>query len=251
MNILFFLLLFVVGIAAGFINTLAGGGSTLVLPVLILSGIPSPIANATNRVAILMQNLTGTHHFHKYGKLKVKPILHITLAAIIGSIVGSVFAIKVDSAMFDKILGIVFIFILLLMLRPKKQKQITSKLLPRWVEFLIFLAVGFYGGFIQVGVGFILLATLNLIENYDLVNANAMKVFIVLCYTVFAVIIFAISGKILWVYGLVLACGNSLGAYLGVKAAIKKGERVVKIVLAVAIIIACLKLFGILKLIGL
>ena len=125
MNILFFLLLFVVGIAAGFINTLAGGGSTLVLPVLILSGIPSPIANATNRVAILMQNLTGTHHFHKHDKLKVKPVLHITLAAIIGSIVGSMFAIKVDSATFDKILGIVFIFILLLMLRPKKQKQIT------------------------------------------------------------------------------------------------------------------------------
>ena len=102
-----------------------------------------------------------------------------------------------------------------------------------------------------MGVGFILLATLNLIENYDLVNANAVKVFIVLCYTVFAVIIFAISGKILWLHGLILALGNSLGAYLGVKAAIKKGEKAVKIVLAVAITIACLKLFGILKLIGL
>ena len=249
MNILFFLLLFVVGIAAGFINTLAGGGSTLVLPVLILSGIPSPVANATNRVAILMQNLTGTYRFHKHGRLKVKPVLHITLAAIIGSLVGSIFAIKVDSATFDKILGIVFIFILVMMLRPKQKRE--RKSLPRWLEFIIFLGVGFYGGFIQVGVGFILLATLNLIENYDMVNANAVKVFIVLCYTVFAVIVFAISGKILWVYGLILACGNSLGAYLGVKAVIKKGERVVKIVLAIAIIIACLKLFGIFKLIGL
>ncbi|MDO9577814.1 MAG: sulfite exporter TauE/SafE family protein, partial [Candidatus Cloacimonadales bacterium] len=88
-------------------------------------------------------------------------------------------------------------------------------------------------------------------EKYDLVQANAVKVFIVMCYTLFAVIIFAFSGKILWVHGLVLACGNSLGAFLGVKAAVKKGEKAVKIVLAIAIVIACLKLFGILKLFGL
>lgn len=246
---LIFLLIFITGIAAGFINTLAGGGSTLVLPVLILAGMPSPIANATNRVAILMQNITATNRFHKHGKLQVKPVIHITIAAVIGAIIGSFFAIKVDSALFDKILGIVFIFILLMMLRPKTKKQ--SKNLPSWLEFVIFLGVGFYGGFIQAGVGFIFLATLNLIEKYDLVQANAVKVFIVMCYTLFAVIIFAFSGKILWVHGLVLACGNSLGAFLGVKAAVKKGEKAVKIVLAVAIIIACLKLFGILKLIGL
>ena len=246
---LIFLLIFTAGIASGFINTLAGGGSILVLPVLILSGMPSPVANATNRVAILMQNITATNRFHKHGKLHVKPVIHITVAAVIGAIFGSFFAIKVDSALFDKILGIVFIFILFMMLRPKQKKEGRS--LPRWLEFIIFIAVGFYGGFIQAGVGFIFLATLNLIERYDLVQANAVKTFIVMCYTLFAVIIFAFSGKILWMYGLVLACGNVLGAYLGVKAAIKKGEKVVKIVLSIAITLACLKLFGILKLIGL
>jgi uncharacterized protein len=246
---LIFLLIFAVGIASGFINTLAGGGSTLVLPVLILAGMPSPVANATNRVAILMQNITATNRFHKHGKLHVKPVIHITIAAVIGAIIGSFFAIKVDSAMFDKILGIVFIFILIMMLRPKNKEP--RKSLPKWVEFLIFVAVGFYGGFIQAGVGFIFLATLNLIEKYDLVQANAVKTFIVMCYTLFAVIIFALSGKILWLHGLVLACSNSIGAYLGVKAAVKKGEKAVKIVLSIAITIACLKLFGILKLLGL
>ena len=246
---LIFLLIFAAGTASGFINTLAGGGSILTLPVLILAGLPSPVANATNRVAILMQNITATNRFHKHGKLHVKPVIHITVAAVIGAIIGSFFAIKIDSAMFDKILGIVFIFILVMMLRPKNKKE--RKSLPKWLEFLIFIAVGFYGGFIQAGVGFIFLATLNLIEKYDLVRANAVKTFIVMCYTLFAVIIFAFSGKILWIYGLVLACGNSLGAYLGVKAAVRKGEKIVKIVLFIAITIACLKLFGILKLIGL
>jgi len=243
-----FFLIFAVGIFAGFINTLAGGGSILVLPVLILAGLPSPIANATNRVAILLQNATATKSFHKHNVLNIKPIIHITFAAIIGAVVGSFFAIKIDSVLFDKILGIVLIFILFMMLSPIKKKKTRS--LPKWVEFIIFLAVGFYGGFIQAGVGFIFLVTLNLVEDYDLIRANAVKVVIILCYTILSVIIFAISGKILWMYGLVLACGNSIGAYIGVKATITGGEKIVKIVLTLAIVIACLKLFGVFRLIG-
>jgi len=246
-----FVLLFFIGILAGFLNTLAGGGSVLVLPVLILSGIPSPIANATNRVAILIQNITGSYNFHKHQILDVKPVFHITIAAVLGAIIGSFFAVKLTSEIFDKILGIVFLFILVIMLRPHKQKNRFTKVLPKWLEFLIFLVVGFYGGFIQAGVGFIFLATLNLIEEFSLIKANAVKVFIIMCYTLFAVLIFAISGKIIWKYGLILSAGNLIGAYIGVKAAIKKGEKFVKLVLTVAIFIACLKLFGIMKLIGL
>jgi len=240
-----FLFLFFVGILAGFLNTLAGGGSVLVLPVLILSGIPSPIANATNRVAILIQNMTGSYNFHKHQMLDVRPVFHITIAAVLGAIIGSFFAVKLTSEIFDKILGMVFLFILFIMLRPHKQKNRFTKVLPKWLEFLIFLVVGFYGGFIQAGVGFIFLATLNLIEEFSLIKANAVKVFIIMCYTLFAVLIFAINGKIIWKYGLILSAGNFIGAYLGVKAAIRKGEKFVRIVLSIAIVIACLKLFGV------
>jgi uncharacterized membrane protein YfcA len=103
---------------------------------------------------------------------------------------------------------------------------------------------------VQVGIGFIFLATLNLIEEFDLIKANAIKVFIIMSYTFFTVIIFALSGKIIWKYGLVLASGNVIGAFIGVKAAITGGERFVKIILTIAIIIACLKLFGVFQLIG-
>jgi uncharacterized protein len=248
---LIIILLILTGFVAGFINTLAGGGSILSLPVLILAGIPSPVANATNRVAILLQNIIGTNRFYKHNKLEIAPVIHITIAAIIGSIAGSFLAANIRSTDFDIILGIILVFILILMLRPRKQLRADFKKIPSWLEFLIFLVVGFYGGFIQVGIGFILLATLNLVENYELVRANAVKVFIVLSYTIFAVIIFAMNGKIIWKYGLILAIGNMLGAYVGVKAAIKGGERTVKLVLSVAILIACLKLFGLFALIGL
>lgn len=245
------IILFFVGIIAGFINTLAGGGSALVLPVLILAGIPSPIANATNRVAVLLQNITGVSRFHKHGILEIGSIIHITIAAIIGAIAGSISAINISSEYYDKILAFVFIIILILMLKPHKKRSSLTQKLPKWLEFIIFLIVGFYGGLIQVGVGFIFLATLNLVEEFNLIKANAVKVFIIMCYTIFVVIVFAFSGKVIWKYGLVLAAGNSLGAFIGVKAAITRGEKFVKIVLTIAILIACLKLFGILKLIGL
>ena len=240
--------LIVAGVMVGFINTLAGGGSSLVLPVLILAGIPSPVANATNRVAILFQNLTGVSRFHKHRKLEIGSILHITIAAIIGSIAGSFLVSNIRPIIFDKILGVIFIFVLIMMLLPRKPSRSRRKL-PGWLEFIIFLGVGFYGGFIQVGIGFILLATINLVKEYDLVRANAAKVFIVLCYTIFVVLIFALNGKIIWKYGLILAAGNSLGAITGVRAAIKGGEKVIKIVLTTAIIIACLKLFGVIDLV--
>ena len=240
-----YLFLFLVGIFAGFLNTLAGGGSILVLPILILFGLPSPIANATNRVAILFQNLTGSYRFHKHRILQIKPVFHIVIAAIFGSIIGSLFAVKLNSAVFDKILGIVLLSLLFLMLKPHKQKNRFTGKLPKWLEIAIFIIIGFYGGFIQVGIGFIFLATLNLIEEYNLVEANAVKVFIIMSYTVFAVIIFTISGKIIWKYGLTLAAGNIIGAVIGVKAAVKKGDKFIKVILSVAIIVASLKLFGI------
>ncbi len=243
-NDLIIALLLLAGFAAGFINTLAGGGSILVLPVLILIGIPSTTANATNRVAILFQNIIGVNRFHRHGKLEIASIKHIALAAVAGSILGSMVVSKINSADFDKILGIVFIIVLVMMLRPRKKSTESVKKLPVWLEVIIFFVVGFYGGFVQVGVGFILLATLNLVENFDLISANAAKVFIVLCYTIFVVLIFAINGKIIWKYGLILAVGNGLGAYIGVKVAVKGGEKIIKIILTIAVIIASMKLFG-------
>lgn len=246
-----FFILFLAGIVAGFQNTLAGGGSFLVLPILVLMGVPSTIANATNRVAILIQNITGTYNFHHYGHLKINSVKHIAIAAIIGAIAGSLVAVKMSSAAFDKILGIFLIGLLLLMFKPHKQKNRFTKQLPTWLEFIIFLVIGFYGGFIQVGIGFILLATLNLVEEFNLIEANAVKVFIVMSYTISAVIVFTFSGKIIWKYGLILAAGNSIGAWIGVKSAMKKGEGFIKIVLVIAVSVACLKLFGLFKLLGL
>ncbi len=241
-------LLFFVGIAAGFINSLAGGGSTLTLPVLILAGLPSPIANATNRVGILFQTGMATSRFKKHKQLEIKPYIHITIAAIVGAIIGSLFVANISSQIFDKVLGIILIFILIMILIPRS--KINNKHnIPKWAEMLIFLGVGFYGGFIQAGIGFIFLITLNFVENFNLLKANAIKVFIIFCYTIFTIIIFQFAGKIVWSYGLILAGGNMIGAYIGVKSAIKGGEKLIKVVISIAIILASMKLFGVFELV--
>ena len=243
---LIYLIMFLAGIIAGFINTIAGGGSALTLPVLILTGMPSVTANATNRIGILFQNIMATSRFHHHKQLQIKPIIHITIAAVLGSVLGSISAVNIRTAIFDKILALIFLLILVTIFLPKL--KLNERKLPKWVEFIIFFFVGIYGGLIQAGVGFIFLATLNLVESFNLVKANAVKVFIVLCYTIIAVIVFALSEKIVWLHGFILAIGTTIGAFIGVHAAVKGGEKVVKLVLTIAVVAASLKLLGIIQL---
>lgn len=241
-----YLILFTAGVGAGFINTLAGGGSTLTLTALIFFGLDSGVANATNRIGILIQNAAGVYNFNKHLDLKKEVLakIHIFIMAICGGIIGSFFAAEIESHIFDKIIVGVFIFLLVLMILPKSNRNNNKKKIPFWIESLIFLIVGLYGGFIQVGIGFILLASLNLIESYDLVKANAIKLVIVLFYTIPVVVVFAFKSEIVWQYGLMLGSGTILGSYIGVKAAIKKGAKVVKIVLILAMLLAIFKLIG-------
>lgn len=242
-----YILIFLAGVTAGFMNTLAGGGSTLTIPVLILAGVPANLANTTNRIAIWFQTGVASAKFHKKGKLSIKPYIHITISAIIGAVIGSFYAIEINSANFEKVLSVIFVLILILMFKPKKFQDKVAKKIPKWAECLIFLLVGLYGGFIQAGVGFIFLASLNLVEKSNLVEANATKSFIIFVYTTFAFIIFIISGKIMWKLGLLLTCGNVTGAYIGVNTAIKGGEKVIRIVIVIAVVLAILKMFDVIK----
>ncbi|MFP4546751.1 MAG: sulfite exporter TauE/SafE family protein [Bacteroidota bacterium] len=246
-ELIYYGILIITGILAGIINTLAGGGSSLTLPILILCGLPSPVANATNRVGIFFHNITATAKFKKHGQLHVKSILHIALAAVAGAIIGSFFAINLSSEAFDIILGFLLLFVLIMILKPKKKKDKVDKEIPKFLEVLIFFGIGLYGGFIQAGVGFLFLGALNILSHKDLIKSNAIKVFIIGLYTFFTLVIFAIADKIIWRYGIILAVGSSIGAFIGVNLAIKKGEVIVKIILTIAIIASFLKLLGILN----
>ncbi len=241
-------LLFAVGSVAGFINVNAGGGSTLTLPTLIFLGLDSAFANGTNRVAILMQNIFAVTSFRKEKVHQFKESFRLSLLTLPGAILGAFISVKISDVWFQRILAMVMIGIVFTMFLPKSQKiyqDAVSQSKHRWLIYPALLLIGFYGGFLQVGVGFLFMASLYHILQISLVHVNMHKVFIILIYTIPSLIVFSMTGNVHWGFGLSLAVGNSFGAWWGAKASVKGGEKLIRYVLALAIVIMAVKLLGV------
>ena len=200
------------------------------------------IANGTNRIAILIQNISAVLGFRKRGQSNFKLSLKLAAFALPGAILGAFFASKIDTTSFKKILGFVVIGVVLLMTQKNRiSKAHTAKTHPM-LGYLAMFGLGFYGGFIQAGVGLLLMAVLHGLMSLDLIKTNMHKVFIVMVYTVPALIILAVGGNVVWWIGLILAGGNSLGAWLATHFAVKKGEKFIQVVLFIALAVMAIKL---------
>lgn len=244
-----YILVILTGLAAGFINTLAGSGSLIVIPMLIFLGTPANIANGTNRIAILLQTLVATGSFKQSKITDFKGTGHLILPSILGAIGGSFLASGIQAKNFEIIIGILLLLMfVLLLINPErwlKNKNENISKHPLWIQFIIFFAIGFYGGFIQAGVGLFLLAGLVFSSGLDLIKANAVKSFLVLLYTVFALVVFAIHIQVDWKLGLVLSLGNMAGAWIAVKATVKWGADLIRYMLMVVLLFSAIKLIGI------
>ena len=246
--ILKYALVLVAGLAAGFFNVVAGGGSLITVPAMIFLGLPPAMANGTNRIAILSQNITSVNRFKKKGYFSPKVGLILGLVASVGALIGSNIAVDLPAEVFNKILSGVMVLVLILTLFGKKNT--TAKLnnpedvvknMPLLA--VAFFFVGIYGGFIQAGVGFIIIAVFSLISGTTLVRTNSMKVFIVMVYTIPSLIVFILNGQVQWTTGIVLAIGNSVGAWIGTNFSVSKGDKWIKIILSVTISAMAVKLF--------
>ncbi|MEA2042750.1 MAG: sulfite exporter TauE/SafE family protein [Bacteroidota bacterium] len=236
----------VVGFFAGFINTLAGSGSLISLPMLMFLGLPANVANGTNRVAILLQNIIGVSGFRQQNVFSFKDGIWLAVPAIVGSLIGAGLAVELNEAvMHYAIAGLLVFMFFVILLKPKqwivgKSELRTGK--PTVWQIIIFFFIGIYGGFIQAGVGLFLLAGLVLGAGFDLVKANAVKVFIVLLYTPFALAVFYFNDQINWKIGLILAVGNMAGAFTATRFAVSWGPQVVRYILLIVILGAAVKL---------
>ncbi len=241
--------LVLLGIFVGFVNTLSGSGSLLTLPFLISLGLPANVANGTNRIAILLQNVVGVGNFKKQKVFEFKEAIWLTIPAVIGAILGAFFAVKISDDVMQKIIAAILVFMFfLLIFKPKmwlREQAKDLKTKPNTVQFVVLFFVGIYGGFIQAGVGLFLLSGLVLSAGFNLVKANAVKGFIILIYTVFALSIFIYNDQVNYEMGLILAAGNMLGAFIASKFAVDWGPKFVRYVLLVVLFFAALKLFGV------
>ena len=234
------------GFLCGFINTLAGSGSLISLPLLMFMGLPAGVANGTNRIAILLQNVVGVASFKQQKVFHWKEGIWLAIPAVIGSVIGASFAVNINEKIMTQVIGgLLVVMFFLIIFKPDiwvKGKAGLISARPSILQIIIFFGIGLYGGFIQAGVGFFLIAGLVLGAGFDLVKTNAIKLFIVLIYTPFALAIFIINDQVNWKYGLILGVGNMLGAFVASRYAVSWGAKVVRILLLVIIFGAAIKL---------
>ena len=240
------IILLICGVIAGFINTVAGGGSLLTLPILIFMGLPSNIANGTNRIAIFMQNIFSISGYKSRGVSDFKYSSWLSVSALIGSIIGAKIAINIDEDMFNKILSIVIIIVVLTIIYNKKPFNINSENISiekKIISVIMFFFIGIYGGFIHAGVGFLILSILSNYNGIQLSKANSIKVFVVFVYTFFALIVFIMENKINWILGINLGIGNSIGGWIASRWSYNKPDKIIKIFIIISSAIMAIKLW--------
>ncbi len=243
MDLFHYILIILTGLIAGFLNVTAGGGSLLVLPVLVLGGMDMSIANGTNRIAIICQNIVAMKKFRKEGVVSLQEAVFFALPATFGSIVGAFLAVSLDERILKSVIAFLILFMaVLLIAKPGMWEKQREQKLPNWLIACAFFFIGIYGGFIQAGVGFFLLWGLVGLAGNDLLRSNALKVCIVACYTLVSLAIFVSKGMVDFRIGIILALGNMVGGYLGARFSIAKGNTWLRWILAVVIVVSALKM---------
>jgi uncharacterized protein len=241
----------IAGIFVGFINTLSGGGSVISLSLLLLLGLPANIANGTNRISIFFQTLSSVSSFTRQKMFTDLRPVWLAIPATIGAIMGAYLAVDVNTRVIEIAMSAAMLIMLFfLFYKPDKWLKQNSGLLTRgitWWQLAVFFAVGFYGGFIQVGVGYFLLMALVLGVGYDLVKANAVKNLIVFFYAIFALLVFIIDGKVNYLYGFILSGGSIIGALIASHLAVKKGAGFIRAVILLSVVLTILQISGLIN----
>jgi len=242
-----YLSLFAVGAVAGTLNVIAGGGSFLSLPLMIFLGLPPTVANGTNRVAILVQNVGAVWGFQRHRVVEWRWMAVAAPPAVLGAAGGAMASLYISDESFQRLLAACMVaFAIWALWNPLERHRAPHPEAPSRLRRVAvaagFFLAGLYGGFVQAGVGFLILAVTSL-AGLDLVRGNALKVLLVLTYVPITLLIFGLGGKVAWVAGLTLACGHLLGGLLGVRLTVLKGQLWVRRVFTLAIVAFALKLW--------
>ncbi|MGF1469781.1 MAG: sulfite exporter TauE/SafE family protein [Sandaracinaceae bacterium] len=232
------------GLGGGFINTVAGGGSLLTLPALMLVGLPVHEANGSNRLAVVTHSIAGVLGFQREGRLPRRALAPVVLPTMAGAGLGAWAAsVAPEAVLRPALLSMLVGMALLLLVRPRLVDPAADEAPRPALEhpgaLLGLAAAGFYGGLVQAGVGFVLLGVLGGLLRYDPVRANALKLACTLLFGLLALGIFAAAGQVRWVPAAVLAAATAVGAQLGVRFALRVSAAALRWVLFVTVALSC------------
>lgn len=231
-DILHLCVLILAGVAAGFINTLAGGGSLFTLHALMLLGMPADIANGTNRIGVFLQSVAGVWGYRRHGKLEQAALVPILMPCILGAVIGALTASYIPPAILKPVLlGSMMTMMLLVLLKPSTFPALgetTFTIAEKPFAWGWLFVAGLYGGFVQAGVGFLLLTVLAGILRYDLVRANALKMACTMVFGLLPLTVFIVRGQVLWLPGLIVGISTIVGVQLSVKFAVTAHQTTLK-----------------------
>ena len=231
------------GLVAGIVNAMAGGGSLLTVALLnVFVGLPGLVANGTNRVGVLVQNASSVASYRKEGVRGFRIAVPVLVPVIAGSLLGSLLVSSVTDETFERIFGILMVPLLFLSLRSPKNVGSQINWHPVTTA-VIFFGIGLYGGAFQAGVGLLIVVALSR-SGLDLVNANAVKVVVILVLTTIAVPVFIVRGQVDWGFAVVLAIGFAAGGWIGARVAVRGGEKIIKPVLIGAVVALAGRMIG-------
>jgi uncharacterized membrane protein YfcA len=238
-------LVVVVGFVAGVVNTLAGGGSLLTVPLLVLIGVPGTFANGTNRVAVLVQSVVGAWQFRALGVSGFRHVLPVLAPLLLGAAAGAYGVAHLDDATFERLFGVVMLLLLVpaLFPPPLSAARVSDARMGPVVGAITFFAIGLYGGAFQAGVGLFLVLALAR-RGHDLILSNSVKMVAVAAFTAIATAIFVYQGQVYWLPAIALSLGTALGAAFGARIAVRGGEWLVRRVLVVAVIALAGRMLG-------
>lgn len=242
-SILHIILFTFLGIIAGIVNILAGGGSLLLIPVMIFTGISPAMAIGTIKIGLFIQCVSGSVTFAKKGLLDIKKYYIYLIPTGLGSIPGAIFAVNLPDIVLTYIISSVMILVVIFIIfKPQRYFLEHVRDVPFAVKMLLLFMIGLYGGFIQSGFGYVTIIVFSLMGFTDLVRINALKIFIGLIGVMFPLIVFALQGKVDWILGTVIAIGFSVGAYIGTHLSIRGGEKLIKYAVCITITVMAIKM---------
>lgn len=212
-----YLIYILIGALAGTVNTLAGGGSIFTLTALTFYGMPIDLANATNRLGLVVQSTSGTHSFIKKGLVDLKSNYLLIIIVILGALVGSLIAVYIDKSALRKAVGVILLSLFFVLLLRKRVQISNLDLKSERYKPLFYLTLfltGIYGGFIQAGVGLIIITILSFFKSWPLLNCIALRSVMITIYTIPVLLVFIYHAQVVWKIGLIISIGQWFGTKL-------------------------------------
>jgi uncharacterized membrane protein YfcA len=228
-------ILFFVGILAGIIDTIAGGGGLITIPTLLFTGMPPATALATNKLQSVFGTFTASIYFIRKKMINLKDMKLMIIIAFCSSILGGWALLKIDSSLLIKIVPILLILIGIYFLLSKdigkvEKHKIVSTIL---FTFTFIVIISFYDGFFGPGTGsFFTIAFIYLLGN-NMQQATAQTKILNFATNLGSLLIFSFLGKIYLLIGLIMGFGQTIGAIIGAKLVISKGQKLIRPVVVI------------------